>query len=79
MKSSILVYCYCCGTLQPREMASVEFRTGFYRNIYPLAFCILCASKVESSAAKEPVEGNELFIDLNRLETGLEYDVLQFS
>jgi hypothetical protein len=41
------LYCLGCGQLISREKANKTFRTGFYRVIYPLAFCIDCAKKDE--------------------------------
>jgi hypothetical protein len=40
-----------------REKAIKTFRTGFYRVIYPLAFCIDCAKKDE-------VKEQELYIPI---------------
>jgi len=41
------LYCLGCGQLISREKANKTFRTGFYRVIYPLAFCNDCAKKDE--------------------------------
>jgi hypothetical protein len=41
------LYCLGCGQLISREKANKTFRTGFYRVIYPLAFCIDCAKREE--------------------------------
>jgi hypothetical protein len=41
------LYCLGCGQLISHERASKTFRTGYYRVIYPLAFCIDCAKKDE--------------------------------
>jgi hypothetical protein len=42
-----ILYCLGCGQLISREKASKTFRTGFYRVIYPLAFCNDCVKKDE--------------------------------
>jgi hypothetical protein len=39
------LYCLGCAQLISREKAYKTFRTGFYRVIYPLAFCNDCAKK----------------------------------
>jgi hypothetical protein len=39
------LYCLGCGQLISSEKANKTFRTGFYRVIYPLAFCNDCAKK----------------------------------
>jgi hypothetical protein len=42
-----LLYCLGCGQLISREKANKTFRTGFYRVIYPLAFCNDCSKRDE--------------------------------
>jgi hypothetical protein len=39
------LYCLGCDQLISREKANKTFRTGFYRVIYPLAFCNDCAKR----------------------------------
>jgi hypothetical protein len=41
------LYCLGCGQLISREKANKTFRTGFYKVIYPLAFCTECAKRDE--------------------------------
>jgi hypothetical protein len=41
------LYCLGCDQLISREKANKTFRTGFYKVIYPLAFCVDCAKKDE--------------------------------
>jgi hypothetical protein len=50
----LTLYCLGCGQLISREKANKTFRTGFYRVIYPLAFCNDCAKKDE-------LKGRELY------------------
>jgi hypothetical protein len=39
------VYCFGCGQFMSRDHAYSTFRTGYYRVIYPLAFCLDCAKR----------------------------------
>ncbi|QGQ94900.1 hypothetical protein EHS13_08425 [Paenibacillus psychroresistens] len=45
MNRKQVLYCLGCDQLISREKANKTFRTGFYRVIYPLAFCNDCAKK----------------------------------
>jgi hypothetical protein len=52
------LYCLGCEQLISREKANMTFRTGFYRVIYPLAFCIDCAKKdeIKEQELYEPIK-----------------------
>jgi hypothetical protein len=39
------LYCFGCGKFISRDNAYKTFRTGYYRVIYPLAFCLDCAKR----------------------------------
>jgi hypothetical protein len=41
------LYCFGCGQFISRDNAFKTFRTGYYRVIYPLAFCRDCAKREE--------------------------------
>lgn len=53
------LYCLGCSQLISREKANKTFRTGFYRVIYPLAFCNDCTKR-------ESLREQDLYDSLHR-------------
>ncbi|BBI31761.1 hypothetical protein KCTCHS21_11600 [Cohnella abietis] len=47
MEQSILFYCVKCDQLRTMEQAGLLFRTGFYRALYPLGYCVQCERLVD--------------------------------
>ena len=39
MRENEQFFCACCGQMHALQEAKVIFRTGFFRNIYPLGYC----------------------------------------
>ncbi|MDB5053863.1 MAG: hypothetical protein JWM44_1913 [Bacilli bacterium] len=62
------LYCFGCGQLIPREKAFKTFRTGFYRVIYPLAFCVDCAKREEEREQEIYDPRDALYSEITMLE-----------
>ncbi|MFC5404993.1 hypothetical protein [Cohnella soli] len=44
MEHNVLFYCVKCEQLKTLEQAGVVFRTGYFRNLYPLGCCVACGN-----------------------------------
>lgn len=52
------VYCLYCRQIVPQEAAAFVFRTGYYRNRFPLAGCHTCVKRMPPHLLPERTAAN---------------------